>query len=123
MLGAVLALSTLLLVTACDKVIERPPISQQQYVDIYVEILRAADEEPDEVAASQRAQEILDRRGVSQEDLLGFAEHYADDPEYLSEVWLEIERRLRSPEPQDSSNVEDRRRSRDDESTGPSGGR
>jgi len=106
-LGATVALSTLLLLSACKRTVDRPPISREEYVEAYVEILQATDEEPDSVAASRRAQEILDRRGITQEELLGYAKHYAEDPEYLAQVWQEIESRLSEPEPQDSSEVEE----------------
>lgn len=74
------------------------PISEEQYVEIYVEILRAADEAADSIAASKRATEILAKHGVSQDDLLKFA-RLNSDADYLAEVWLEIENRLRNPEP------------------------
>jgi len=102
-----MALSTLLLSSGCWKTVDRPPISREEYVEVYVDILRASDEEPDSIAASKRAQEILDRRGITEEELLGYAEHYAEDPEHLAQVWQEIESRLSEPEPQDSSQVEE----------------
>ena len=106
-LGVISALSTLLLFAACSDTIDPPPISREQYVDIYVEILQAVDEEPDSIAASKRAQEILDRRGVTQEELLAYAEHYVNEPEHLAEVWLEIETRIRNPESQDTTAAEE----------------
>jgi len=105
-LGVVSALSTLPLFAACEDTIDPPPISRQQYVETYVEIITTADEEQDSVAASERAQEILDRRGITQEDLLAFAEHYMEDPGYLGEVWFEIETIIRTPEGQDTTEVE-----------------
>ncbi len=105
-LGVVSALSTLLF-SACQNSIGSPPISREEYIETYVEILLAADEEPDSIAASKRAQEILDRRGITQEELLGYAEHYVDDPEHLAEVWMEIETRLRYPEGRDTTTTEE----------------
>ena len=100
------ALGTLLLFCACKDTINPPPFGREQYIEIYVEILRAADEEADSIAASKRAEEILARHGVTQEELLAYAEHYIDEPEHLAEVWLEIETRLRNPEPEDSTSGE-----------------
>lgn len=78
------------------------PISREEYIDIYVEILRIADESPDSVVGSERALAILAKHGVSEEELLSFARNHIDDPQYLVEVWSEIEERLRNPEPADS---------------------
>jgi hypothetical protein len=105
-LGVSSALSTLLLLSACKDTIDRPPITRQEYVDTYVEIIRASDEEPDSIAASRRAQEILDRRGITQEDLLAYAEHYIDDPEHLAEIWFEIESIIRTPQDEDSTEAQ-----------------
>ncbi len=106
-LGAALLLGTLLALAACGREsAPADPISREEYIDLYVEILRVADESPDSVTASERALAILTQRGVSQEDLLAFARNHSDDPEYLVELWSEIEERLRNPEPADSTESE-----------------
>jgi hypothetical protein len=107
-LGAALVLGTLLASTGCRQESALPdPISREEYIDLYVEILRVADESPDSVTASERALAILIQRGVSEEDLLVFARNHMDDPEYLVELWSEIEERLRNPEPADSTEQEE----------------
>jgi len=106
-LGVISTLGTLLFFTACSDTIDPPPMSREQYIEVYVEIINAADEEPDSIAASQRAQEILERRGITQDELLAYAEHYIDDPELLAEVWFEIESRIRNPEDRDTTAVEE----------------
>jgi hypothetical protein len=99
-----LVLGTLLASAACRREsAPADPISRQDYIDLYVEILRVADESPDSVTASERALAILTQRGVTEHDLLTFARNHADDPEYLAELWSEIEERLRNPEPADSA--------------------
>ena len=99
-----MALGALLVFAACEREsAPADPISREDYIDLYVEILQVADESPDSVTASERALAILAQRGVSEDDLLAFARNHADDPEYLVELWSEIEERLRNPEPADSA--------------------
>jgi hypothetical protein len=103
-LGAILALGALLSVDACgrDGPDQALGISRQEYVDTYVEILLAAQVAEDSVAASESARAILARRGLTEDDLLEFGRRHMDDPEYLAEVWTEIEERLREPGRPDS---------------------
>ena len=77
-------------------------ISRQEYVDTYVEILLAAELAEDSIAATESARAILARRGLTEDDLLEFGRRHTDDPEYLAEVWSEIEERIRYPEGADS---------------------
>ena len=123
MLGGTSTLGTLLVLAACQETINPPPISREQYIDTYVEILLAADEEPDSVAASERAKEILERRGITQEELMAYAEHYIDDPEHLAEVWMEIETRLRYPEGRDTTTADEEGEARAMDSRARSDGR
>jgi hypothetical protein len=102
-LGVLMALGTLSLVSACKQGSVADPISREEYIDVYVQILQAAAEEPDSVAATERAREILASHGVSEDDLLTFARNHADNAEYLVEIWSEIENRLRNPEEPDST--------------------
>ena len=107
-LGAVLALGTLLTSSACrPESAPADPLSREDYIDLYVEILRVADESPDSMTASERALAILAQRGVSEEDLLAFARNHSHDPKYLVELWSEIEERLRNPEPVDSAETKE----------------
>ena len=109
-LGAVLALGALLSFAACA---DGEPgagteLSRQEYVDTYVEILLAADLAEDSVAASDSARAILARRGLTEYDLLDFAQNLDEDPEQLAEIWQEIENRIRHPEGVDSAGEEGR---------------
>ncbi len=101
-LWAALALSTLLFLSACRSEV-KTAMSREDYVQLYVEILLAADAALDSVAASDSARAILARREYKEDDLLDFARAHADDPGYLSNVWLEIETRLRNPPTPDSA--------------------
>jgi hypothetical protein len=102
--GAVLALSALLCSAGCKEGggDGSTGISRETYIETYVEILRAASAAPDSFAATDSAHAILARRGLTEEDLLEFGRRYDDEPAYLSQVWGEIENRLREPEPADS---------------------
>jgi hypothetical protein len=88
---------------------EAPPetgISRQEYIETYVEILLAAEAAADSIAASESARAILARRGLTEDDLLEFGWRYVDDPEYLAEVWREIEEQIRDPEGADPAGQE-----------------
>ncbi len=98
MLGASLALSTLLCFPACDGDDGQAAITREDYILTYVEILLAADQAPDSFAASDSARAILARRGLTEEDLLGYARQYAEDPSHLALAWQEIHDRIRNPE-------------------------
>ncbi len=95
-LGTGLALSALFIAAAC-RGRAADGISRELYIDTYVEILRTADKAPDSLAAFDSARAILERRGIGEQDLLDFARQHIRDADYLSEVWLEIERRLKAP--------------------------
>ena len=102
MLWTALALGTLLFFSACRSEV-KTAMSREDYVQLYVEILLAADAALDSVAASDSARAILARHEYSEDDLLDFARAHADDPGYLANVWLEIETRLRNPATPDSA--------------------
>jgi hypothetical protein len=100
-LWAVLVPGTLLFSSACRSE-PQTAMSRGEYIQLYVDILTAADAARDSVAASDSARAILARHGFSEDDLLAFARAHADDPGYLSLVWLDIETRLRNPPGSDS---------------------
>ena len=39
---------------------------------------------------------LLQKRGVTEDQLLAFVDAYGEDPRYMLEVWTEVERRLMS---------------------------
>lgn len=65
------------------------------YVDLRVEALRA---ESETLTDSARAT-VLRRHGVTEEELLDFAEAMGGDLDYMRDVWNEIEARLDSLPP------------------------
>lgn len=104
MLGTAIALGTLLFLSGCEP--ESPPttaLTREEYIEVYIEILRAASEEQDSAAATERAREIIASRGYAPADLAEFARRHAEDPGYLAEVWAEIEMRLRQQELPDTT--------------------
>lgn len=101
MLGAFLVVGTLPFSAGCRDAGESGVMSRERYIALYVEILRAADSAEDTLAAFRRASEILAEHGFSHDDLDAFTTRHASDPEYLAEVWEEIEQRLRAPPGQD----------------------
>ena len=105
-LGAALALGTLLSLEACGRERETT-ISRERYVDVYVRILRAAEAARDSSAATDSARRILQERGLSEDDLVEFARQYVEEAAVLAEIWGEIETRLKEPVTVDSADAGD----------------
>ncbi|HUG01010.1 MAG TPA: hypothetical protein VML95_04065 [Longimicrobiales bacterium] len=70
-------------------------IDEQTFVSVFVELRRAASEEPTEESFSRRRDEILRSYRVTEDSLERFIDENADDLEYLSDVWDRIDRTLR----------------------------
>ncbi len=109
-----LTLSTLAFLGACGSG-SGPGLSREQYVDLYVDILRARDAAPDSIAALDSARAVLERHGVTEDDLQGFSDSYVDNPGALSLIWLEIENRLRFPAGEDSTEARSRSEEEEEE--------
>lgn len=60
------------------------------YVDLRVAVIRA---EGFELSDKDRAT-VLARHGITEEDLLGFAEFHGEDVAYMRGVWDEVEARM-----------------------------
>ena len=60
------------------------------YVDLRAAALITEDGQVTEVGRS----EVLDHHGISEEDLISFAETYGEDLTFMQEIWNEIELRL-----------------------------
>jgi hypothetical protein len=69
-------------------------IDRQTFVDTYVDLRLAAVQAPDFRVPSAERDQILQRHGVSAEDLVRFADAYGRDLELMNEVWSEIEARV-----------------------------
>jgi hypothetical protein len=98
-----LGLNATLFLSACHSTTEEGMVSREEYVEVYVELLRAADAAPDSFAASDSARRILAAHGLTEEDLLDYVRSHADDPDHLAEAWRKIEEQLRAPEPEDTA--------------------
>jgi hypothetical protein len=69
-------------------------IDREVFITTYVDLRMAALEtDSARIAASDR-DEILQRNGVTAEDLTSFAELHADDLDFMREVWNEVELRM-----------------------------
>lgn len=69
-------------------------VDRETFVQVYVELRVAALESSDANLAEEDRERILQRHGVSAEDLISFAEVHGADPDYMLSVWTEIEDRL-----------------------------
>jgi hypothetical protein len=111
-LGTTLVLGALLPFPSCDAQ-EEGPITREEYIDLYVRILTAGEAARDSVAATDSANRILTERGLTDEDLLEFAERLSHDPQALADIWGEIEARLKEPAEEDTVRDTDLERSPD----------
>ncbi len=91
----------LLVVSGCD---DRPSerdlaVSRARFVDTYVDLrVEALRAETETLTDSARAT-VLRRHGVTEDELLDFAEAMGGDLDYMRDVWNEIEARLDSLPP------------------------
>lgn len=81
---------------ACRAPANPPGMSRQEYIDVYVEMLRASGAARDSAAAAEARGSILRAHGLKPEDLEEFVHQHANDPQYLASVWSEIESALRA---------------------------
>jgi hypothetical protein len=69
-------------------------IEREDFISTYVDLrTAAADTDTLRIGDTERA-EVLARHGVTGEDLSRFVEVYAEDLEFMREVWNEVEVRL-----------------------------
>lgn len=69
-------------------------IDREVFIDTYVDLRTAAlDTDSAKVAETDRA-EILARHGVTEEDLLTFADVHATELEFMRDVWNDVELRM-----------------------------
>jgi hypothetical protein len=78
-------------------------LTREEFIETYVALLRVTATAADSADARARRAAVLQRRGIAPRDLERFARRYQDDPRALAEIWEEIERRLRTPEPPDDA--------------------
>jgi hypothetical protein len=75
-------------------------IDRETFIATWVDLRTAALRTGDPLPEGERTR-VLQERGVTEDELLGFAEAHGDDPRFMAEVWTEIENRMR-PAPADS---------------------
>lgn len=85
---ALLPAAVLLTVAVCEEAPDS--ISRQEFVNTYV-ALRTAELSGNSAVITARARDsVLAARGVSEEDLVTFADVHGDDPVYMAELWGEV---------------------------------
>lgn len=66
----------------------------QEFVDVYVDLRAAELRAPDAVITEPKRDSVLSAHGVTEEDLLAFAERYGDDVTFMEGVWGAVENRM-----------------------------
>jgi hypothetical protein len=97
--GWVPFLALLLVVGACGDA-GPETIQRETFVATYVDLRRAALENPARQITPAKRDEVLSRHGVTEEDLYAFVEAHGRDVDYMAGVWSDVEARLH---PQDSA--------------------
>ena len=83
-----------LLLSACGELSSPETMERELFVEAYVELRTAALTSPDaELSDSARAA-VLERIGVSEDDLMTFVEVRSEDLGFMRSVWDEIEQHL-----------------------------
>ncbi len=70
-------------------------IPRELFIDSYVDLRVEALQRPSGVLTAEESEPVLRRHGVTDQDLRTFIEVHARDMPYMSELWFEIERRIR----------------------------
>ena len=78
-------------------------ISRDEFIETYTALLKAEAAAEDSADARSRKAWVLERRGITQADLERFAMKHADDPDYMAELWREIEAEIRKAQAPDTA--------------------
>lgn len=94
-----LTLGLLLGLGGCSPDAEMAPdvMERSAFVDVYVALRMAALGTSDANLPEAVRDSILSEYGVSADDLVGFAEVHGRNPDYMLEVWRDVESRLNIP--------------------------
>jgi len=76
---------------------ERPTIDREVFIAVLVDLRMAALGTPDASLPPQERARILSDHELTEEELVTFAEVHGDDPDYMVEVWREVEARMNVP--------------------------
>ena len=92
-------LALLVLGAGCGPSVPEGVIERDTFVEAYAELrIAALRTDSSRIAASER-EAILERLGITEDDLLEFVDVHAADLEYMRDVWNEVELRMdRTPE-------------------------
>ena len=84
----------LLVVSGCEP--EAPEtISREAFIEAYVALRVAELTDPgDEVISAEARERVLQEQDVTEEELLGFAEVYGGDVDFMKDVWQDVEKRM-----------------------------
>ena len=93
-----LTLGILLSFLACGESQSNLPagdlIEPEDFIETYVDLRAAALITEDGQVTEVGRSEVLDRHGISEEDLISFTQAYGEDLMFMQELWNEIELRL-----------------------------
>ena len=78
-------------------------IPRDVFVDTYVELRLTALRSPDGRVGAAAREEILEAKGVTEADLLGFVGVHGSRVRFMVEVWAEIDDTLRALRTEDSA--------------------
>jgi hypothetical protein len=73
------------------------PIGRDEFIDVMVELRKAAQQHRTEVAFDARKAVILRAAGVTDSALLAFVRAHEADPAFMSSVWEAIDARVNLP--------------------------
>ncbi len=73
---------------------EPAPIGREAFVETYVALRAAELRSAGAVIPDEARDSVLAETGVSEEDLVAFAEAHGDDPAFMEAVWREVQNRL-----------------------------
>jgi hypothetical protein len=82
------------LTVACDGDAPTTTVDRETFIQTYVDLRLAALQSPDRKVTPERKQEILSAHGITEDDLLAFAEAYGRDVDTMVAVWAEVEERI-----------------------------
>jgi len=73
---------------------EAPTLDRERFVTVYVELRVAALRRDSPGLSDEEREEILRRYGVTEEQLMEFAERNGEEVSYMRDIWDEVESRL-----------------------------
>lgn len=92
MLPVLLVLATGL--SACEN--RNETISRETFVETMTDLRTEAAQTPLERLSGEEAERVLEQHDVTEEDLRAFVEEHGRDVPFMTEVWTEVEERVRA---------------------------